>query len=448
MRQNQPMINQPLTKRDATVLAFYRQYPVAFVINELGGNPTTDQAKLLQACADLSKKQIILSAGRGAGKSRVVSWIVAWSMACLPDIFEKYNAVILGGSGGQSDIMYSYLKDDIYKTKYLESKLIANPTKRKTEFEGGFVKALTASETSVRGPHPELLILDEVAAAKDEIIRSALPMISGSLHGRIIMLSTPHKMFGVFQEYWDSAELYEYEKFGPWPLTNCHHIDQEWVERMRVQFTPQKFAVEILGEPVEGGALVFHDEWIDDCTATKPFRMNPNYDHDGGIDWGHVNPTVLVRVQGFIKNKLRYPGPEMEWQYKLFPKIQLDILGVFKTQRGSKYWADASHIGENQRMIENGINAEPVSFSRDNKQSLAELAQYLFWQGMIEISPDLEILIRQLKKYHWEELPGGKEKLTKDEVDHVEAFLLSLYSLHESGWLSEQYNDQDKWASV
>lgn len=447
-RQSQIAANQPMKKSDAAVLAFYRQYPVAFVINELDGNPTTDQAELLQACADLEKKQIILSAGRGAGKSRVVSWIVAWSMACLPDVFEKYSAVILGGSGEQSDIMYDYFKDDIYKTKYLLNRLTKDPTKRKTKFESGFVKALTASEKSVRGPHPELLILDEVAAADDEIMRSALPMISGSAHGRIIMLSTPHKMFGLFQEYWSKAKAYEYERFGPWPLTNCHHIDQVWVERMRKQFTPQKFAVEILGQPVEGGALVFHDEWIDDCTAKEAFEMNPNFDHDGGIDWGHVNPTVLQRVQGFIKDKLYYPGPEMEWQYKLFPKIQLDILWTFRSKRGAKYWADASHIGENQRMIENGINAEAVSFSVENKQALAELAAYLFWQKKIVLSPDLVTLIEQLKKYHWEQLPGGKEKLTKEEVDHVEAFLLSLYSLHESGWLSEQYNEKDKWASA
>ena len=437
-----------MTRRDATTLAFYRQFPVAFVMTELGGNPTPDQAELLQACADLEKKQIILSAGRGAGKTQVVSWIVSWSIACLPDIYGKYSAVILGGSAEQSKIMYGYFKQQIFMTKYLEQRLISDPTKSETEFKSGFVKALTASERSVRGPHPELLILDEVAAADDEIIRSALPMISGSAHGRVIMLSTPHKMFGLFQEYWENAQLFEYEKFGPWPLTNCHHIDQQWVERMRTQYTPQKFSVEILGEPVEGGALVFHDEWIDLCTAAEPFKMNPNYDHDGGIDWGHVNPTVLIRAQGFIDGKLWFPGPEMAWQYKLFPQIQIDILGVYKKHRGATYYADASHIGENQRMIENGINAEPVQFTKDMKQGLAELAQYLFWKEMIVLSPEHETLIKQLKKYHWEELPGGKEKLTKKEVDYVEAFLLSLYSLYEQGWLSEQYKEGDKWASA
>lgn len=399
------------------------------------------------ACADLDKKQFILSAGRGAGKTQVVAWIVAWSMACLPDIYEKYSVVILGGSSEQSKIMYSYFKDAIYKTRYLELRLAGDPTKSETVFQSGFVKALTASERSVRGPHPELLILDEVAAADDEIMRSALPMISGSLHGRVIMLSTPHRMFGLFQDYWENSVLYEYEKFGPWPLTRCAHIDQQWVDRMRIQYTPQKFAVEILGRPAEGGALVFNAERVDFCTAEEPFSLNPNYDHDGGVDWGHVNPTVLVKSQGFIKNRILIPGPDLYWQYEEFPKIQIDLLNDFKYNRGSKYYADSSHIGENQRMEENGIDCEAIQFTKDNKYKMAELAQYLVWHGIVKISPDNEILIRQMKKYHWVEMTSGAEKLSKDETDHVEAFMLSLYSLIEMGWLSEQYREGDKWAS-
>jgi len=418
------------------------------VITELGEMPTMDQAEVLQACADLDKTQIILSAGRGAGKSKVVSWIVAWSMACLPDVFEKYNVVILGGSSEQSKIMYSYFKDNIYKTKYLETRLVADPTKSETKFESGFVKALTASERAVRGPHPELLILDEVAAADDEIMRSALPMISGSLHGRVIMLSTPHRMFGLFQDYWENADLYEYEKFGPWPLTNCPHINQQWVERMRVQYTPQKFAVEILGKPAEGGALVFNAKWVDACVAEEPFGLNPNYDHDGGVDWGHVNPTVLVKSQGFIDGKIYIPGPDKMWQYEQFPVIQQELMHTYKTKRGNKYYADSSHIGENQRMIENGIDTEAIRFTKESKKAMAELAQYLVWKGMLVISPDNEILIKQMKKYHWVKMSSGDEKLSKDETDNVEAFLLSLYSLIEMGWLSEQYGEGDKWASA
>jgi len=429
---------------DALKLGVYRRNPVLFVERELGGTPSPDQKKILMDCADLKNLYFILSAGRGAGKTRVVAWIVCWSMACLPDIFGSYEITILGGSYDQSRIMYRYFNEDIYKTKYLEGRLTKDPTKGETDFEGGYVRALTASERAVRGPHPELLIMDEVCAADDEIVSSALPMIGGSKHGRIIMLSTPHKFFGIFQDYWENYKLYEYMKYGPWPLTNCSWISQKWVKLMRKQYTPEKFKVEILGEFPEAGSLAFNPDWIDACTANAPFGINPNYNHDAGIDWGHVNPSVLVKAQ-LIQGKVRYPGPTLAWQYELYPKIQEEIKEEYHTKRGDTYYADASHIGENQRLEANGINVEPILFTTKNKPALAELMSHMLYKGLVEISPDNEELILQMKKYRWEETKTGKEKLTKKNVDYIEAMLLSIYSLYEEGYLSDLTQLEDKF---
>jgi hypothetical protein len=433
---------------DDITLGLYRKNPVAFVMNELHENPSEDQAKLLMDCADLNNRYFILSAGRGAGKTKVVSWITAWSLACLPSVYGHYGAVILGGSEQQSKIMYKYFHDHVYQTKYLDGKVQGDPKASETVFADGYVMAIPASERRVRGPHPELLILDEVCATDDELVRSALPMITGSLHGRVIMLSTPHKFYGMFQDYWDNSELYKYKKHGPWPLNNCHWIDQEWVALMKDQFSPAKYNVEILGIPASGGTTVFNSEWVDACTSETPFGLNTNYKHDGGIDWGHTNPSVLVRSQSF-QGKIWIPGPEMSWQYELFPKIQDDIKGEYHGKRGEKYFADASHIGENERMIQNGIDAEAVLWTEKNKPALAELAQFLLYKKMIVISPDQETLLRQLKKYRWEEpKAGGKEKLTKKETDHVEAFLLSLYDLYDTGFMGDPHAREDKFIAL
>lgn len=432
---------------DVMKLAWYRRNPVAFVMHELGEMPSSDQAALLMSCADINNKYFILSAGRGAGKTIVVSWIVAWSMACYPDTFGKYDITILGGSYDQSRIMYRYFHDYIYRTKYLEGRLLGDPTKGETNFEGGYVRALTASEKAVRGPHPELLILDEVCAADDDIIRSALPMISGSRHGRIIMLSTPHQFYGLFQDYWSNHKAYEYLRFGPWPLTNCSWISQKWVDLMRLQFTPQKFDVEILGKPAEGGAMVFHNDWIDDCITKKPFGLNPNYGHDGGVDWGHNNPSVLVPAQKY-GGKIWWPGPEHVWQYELFPSIQDDIKEIYHDNRGDTYYADNSHIGENQRMEANGINTVPIPWTERNKPELAELCAHLIYKRLIRISPDNIDLIRQLKKYRWIETASGKEKLIKKDVDSVEAALLSLYELYEAGYMDDIEASAEKFVLV
>ena len=306
---------KPLSAIELMKLRVYLKNPVAFVREELKEDPSPDQEKLLMDIANLDNKYIILSAGRGAGKTLAVSWIVAWSMAILPAVFGDYKAVILGGSYEQSKVMYQYFKEHIYQTPLLEKKLIGDPTKGETLFTDAAARAITASEKSVRGRHIELLILDEVCATDDELVRSALPMVTGSKHGRTIMLSTPHKFYGIFQDYWDNSHLYEYSQHGPWPLTNCSWIDADWLRLMKEQYTPGRYDVEILGIPAKGGAVVFNSEWLDACTAPSPFAMNPNYGHDGGIDWGHTNPTVLVRLQSYA-GKLWVPGPPMRWQYR------------------------------------------------------------------------------------------------------------------------------------
>lgn len=423
------------TALDAMLLTKYLKDPVAFVREQLGETPSPDQAKFLMDLADLSNKYIILTAGRGAGKTKVVSWASAWSMAVLPMVFGKYDCRILGGSKQQSNIMYRYFTEHIHQTKYLEGNLVSDYTKSETVFHTGTIESLAASEKQVRGPHVDLLILDEVCEIDDELIRSALPMVTGSSHGRIIMLSTPHRFLGVFQEYWDNHELYGFKRHGPWPLTNCTWIDQEWVELMRRQYSPEKFAVEIMGQPTTFGSLVFNPEHIKKCIADKPFGMDTNYTHDAGIDWGYANPTVLVAAQAH-HGKIWFPGPDMSWQRMDYMKVQEDMKLFHDKYRGADYFADSSHIGEVERLAANGINAEGVIWKQDMKEQLVEVLQYYMYKGLITISPDKEELITALRKYRWDTpKDGGREKLTKKDADHVEAMMLCFYTIWESGRL-------------
>lgn len=435
---DEPTNGMNLTIAEACRLAIYRRDPVLFVERELGESPSDYQKEVLRDVGDRSKKNFIISAGRGSGKTILVSWIVAWSIACLQDIYKKYECIILGGSQDQSDIMYNYFKSYIFRTPLLEKRLIGEPKQRKTDFEHGYVRAVACSDTSVRGRHPELLILDEVAGADDEVVLAAIPMVAAGAHGRTIMLSTPHRFYGVFQDNWDNAGAYGFNKYGPWSLEHLQWIDQDVVERARLSYPPEKFAVEFLGEFPHVGGLVFHIEDIEDAVADKPFTLNYNYDCDAGVDWGKTNPTVMVRSQS-IKSKIYIPGPPMEWQYVKYPIVNAEITAYCKKHRVDQLWADASHEGENQRLTDNGIRAESIFFSKD-KQKMIELAQMLFHMKKLIISPDQETLIKQLKKYRWKEKKEGAKDTTrvKKDEDHVDALILSLYSLIDTGWFDEQ----------
>ena len=102
----------------------YRKNPVLFVQKELGQTPSEDQADFLRSCANLDNYYHVVAAGRGGGKTRCMAWLVAWSIAVLPEVFNGYyECIILGGSAEQSRIVYNYFKKYIYMTPLLQNKL-------------------------------------------------------------------------------------------------------------------------------------------------------------------------------------------------------------------------------------------------------------------------------------------------------------------------------------
>ncbi|MCP4712237.1 MAG: hypothetical protein GY869_26745 [Planctomycetes bacterium] len=70
---------------------------------------------------------------------------------------------ILGGSGQQSDNVLSYNVEHWGRRSAPRHLLVGKPgTHKITLTTGNFIKSLTASQTSVRGPHPQKLRLDEI----------------------------------------------------------------------------------------------------------------------------------------------------------------------------------------------------------------------------------------------------------------------------------------------
>lgn len=413
--RNRRSETKPLTLEEQTKVALYRHDPVLFVQEELGDEPSEDQAQLLEAVADLEIRYLILCAGRGGGKTKVVSWIVDWSEGILTEYFDKYDINVLGGSFEQSKQVYKYFNADIYKTPLLEKKLVDEPTQRETRFRNGSVKALTASSKAVRGPHVEMVILDEVCEADDDIVLSALPMTTGSKHGRVIMLSTPHKFFGVFQDYWDNAVKFKYRKFGPWSLIGLPWIDPDWIEQARTAFTPDRFKYEVLGQFPTFGVLTFPEKWVDNCTAKEPFTLNPSYDMDIGVDWGDTEAkTVMLPVQLYDR-KIRIPGPEHIWEDLPAPLIIDEVSKFMRKNRGRTAYTDAAQRGNNDFLEKTNVEVERIYFGRDKSKMIVNL-QTLLYHTELEISPDCANLIRSLKEYRLKQKGKPKPK-GQDEAD-------------------------------
>jgi len=76
----------------------------------------------------------------------------------------KADVNILGGSGEQSENVHTYMRDEFWTHPHAPRHLLASdPAKRATKLVwGNTIKALMASQKSVRGPHPQRLRLDEI----------------------------------------------------------------------------------------------------------------------------------------------------------------------------------------------------------------------------------------------------------------------------------------------
>jgi hypothetical protein len=120
----------------------------------------------------------------------------------------------MGGSENQAKEVYNYFTSYCYVGERLEG-IPKDPTITHTENDKGkYFKAVTASPKQVRGPHPDFLLIDEACECKDELILAALPMVNSSPEPIVVITSTFHKLFGLFQETWDAADEMGYTRYS------------------------------------------------------------------------------------------------------------------------------------------------------------------------------------------------------------------------------------------
>ena len=99
---------------------------------------------------------------------------------------------VLGGSGDQS-LRVQEVGQSIWEFPSAPVGMIKKATQYRTDLvHGAYVRALTASQKSVRGPHPQRLRLDEIDEMDIEILDASLgqPMSTKTLTSQIVMSST------------------------------------------------------------------------------------------------------------------------------------------------------------------------------------------------------------------------------------------------------------------
>lgn len=252
-----------------------------------------------------------------SGSKSFMAGILTFLRSFLP----QSSTRLLGGSADQSDKSYQPFSECWEISGLAPQQLDGEVQKTKTKLKNGAtVEILTASKQSVRGPHQENLVLDEIDVMEEEIFRAALsqPQSKGENKASTLILSTRHVAGGLMEQViekhkemglalyvwciWEVLESCRDYKCSTCPIsricpgkqmrnaTGYYTID-DLVKKLKV-LDEESFDSEWLCEKPSRKQFVYSkfDEGIHviDCD------FNPSLPLALSIDWGGIDPFVVL----------------------------------------------------------------------------------------------------------------------------------------------------------
>lgn len=414
--------------------------------------------------------RFIASGPRGGGKTQGVG-AISFGLWFL----ELYDVVVLGGSMNQSQAVYNYFIGHVEASDGIKNNLPVEPTMSRSETDrGNYLRAVAASEKQVRGPHPDALFIDEACEAKDQLILSALPMVNTSPRQLIVLTSTFHKIFGAYQDIWDTAEERGYMRFKWDAFDVCQEFDpaiwldeelnedipdlhllrkrargrtgdpEGWIpieniiQAWRERETTDWFDVEYMGSRPSAAGLINDPSDVDACVyndgdnaIAKQYRYITGAEVVVGIDWGFSSMTSVVGLMGMadgIKSQLY----NKNYSRVRLGKIIKETVQFVVDHRVSHVYGDSAGAFENKE-LQNAINEEierrkqtnasyksykcvviAVKFGSEKEEILGNYRGH-FEKQLMRIPESHKVSVWQHKRYRYQE---NSDKPLK-ENDHV-----------------------------
>lgn len=303
--------------------------------------------------------QILIHGSRGlAGKSVLMSTLgqtcaAVWGSDCN----------ILGGSMSQSEnVLQSMLRNWEFEDspKYM---LVADNKSEHLLSNKARIRPLTASQKTVRGPHPARLLLDEIDEMDEMIFQAALgqPMPQKNWMGVPIPAQTT--MASTWQ-YPDGVMTKQMQRFREESLpimTWCFResanpidgwLSTEFIEQKKREIPKEMWRVEYeLGEPSIGNRAIDHEavERMFDVNAPKPLRDGKEFqeyailpysvtrDYVVSADWAKEQDWTVIGVWDVTELPIR-----LAYYIRMKRRPYPFMVGHFNTLQ-KRYHADAIH---------------------------------------------------------------------------------------------------------
>jgi len=366
-------------KYDVSNLLSKLMDPVIFSKLVLQFKPYEYQQKLLH---DKSKR-ICACMGRQTGKSLTI----AAKAIHFATINPKTTTLIISATLRQSTLMFEKIVNFIENSVLRKSVSYRSRTRIKLS-NGSWIIALPSghSGATLRGFKADLIVVDEAAFIKEEIIASvALPMLS-TTDGYCWMLSTP----------WDKSHIF-YRAFSN-PSWSVYHLPTSVNPLISRKFLlGQK---ELVGE--ERYAREYLAEFVDDSNAYFPMTLIrsciddeiPSIDGElfGGYDPGGKQSYAAFVIVKRIDDKLYMVYKKCE-KGKSYAEFNVELSDLYKKNNFSML-VDETGLGNPivEHLMELGMEVNGIQLTTRKKEELLSNLKILMESKKIALPYDEELL--------------------------------------------------------
>lgn len=333
--------------------------------------PTKDQESLLLDLCDISKKKIIISAGRQSGKT------LCSAVATLWWVFESGMKVKILLISAQDNILYYHIREIFKNNLQFEPQIVAQGTYsivplRGFELTNGnqvFVRGST--DKQVRGIPADIVIIDEAADINNDIVLTALGNLSGNI-SKICMVSTPHILTSIFVKW--ASDLKSGFDIHQWSSEGLPWHDLTIDKLKKKEYAPSKYAIEMLGRvPSITEISFFSKKDIEKCIIEN-IQPETTEKRIAGLDFGEsVGEHVLSIIEQVgVRRRLLFIKA---WKKTPIESILPDIQRYCENYKVEIIRAD-SKPSEYAKIIGDKIGSIPIIYLDMTYHKKAMLGQW------------------------------------------------------------------------
>jgi len=258
------------------------------------------------AALGLEQRVTTIVAPRQSGKSRALAVLALWSA------FRRREQRVLLISAGEeaSRRLLGEVRSIATSSSLLVGSVVDEQAGLLTLSNGSEVRSVPASERQIRGWAVDVLLCDEAAMVRDDLLLgAAFPTTAARPDARIVLASSATVASGAFYDHAVRGEQgSEHARTHRWALGEAWWISPSTIAAARESMTETRFGAEYLGQFASGADALFSREVL--ARATGDYRIDELRDLRGparlssGVDWGATtNRSALVAV-----GRLPVPG--------------------------------------------------------------------------------------------------------------------------------------------